>query len=100
MVTLADDRDLVVIRIRATGRKEGTRTEVVLDLLDFYDEETGFTAMERTTGWDAAIVAGMMARGQTPRGAVPVELAVPPALFVQELAKRGIQVQTKISALE
>jgi len=34
------------------------------------------------------------ARGQTPRGAVPVELAVPPDLFVQELSKRGIEVKT------
>jgi lysine 6-dehydrogenase len=100
MVTFPEDRDLVVIRIRATGRKEGRRAEVVLDLLDFYDEETGFTAMERTTGWDGAIVAGMMARGQTPRGAVPVEVAVQPALFVQELAKRGIQVETKVAFLE
>jgi lysine 6-dehydrogenase len=100
MVTFPEDEDLVVIRIRATGRREGTPAEVVLDLIDFYDQETGFTAMERTTGWDAAIVAGMMARGQTPRGAVPVELAVPPALFVQELAKRGIHVQTRIAALD
>jgi lysine 6-dehydrogenase len=67
--------------------------------MDFYDEETGFTAMERTTGWDAAIVAGMMARGQTARGAVPVELAVPPDLFVQELARRGIDLQTSINLL-
>jgi lysine 6-dehydrogenase len=100
MVTFPNDKDVVVIRIRATGRKEGRPTEVTLDLVDFYDDETGFTAMERTTGWDAAIVAGMMARGQTPRGAVPVELAVPPVLFVQELAKRGIQVHTKVAALE
>ena len=100
LVTYPNDRDVVVIRIRATGRKEGRPTEVILDLMDFYDEETGFTAMERTTGWDAAIVAGMMARGQTPRGAVPVELAVPPDLFVQELAKRGIHVRTKVAAIE
>jgi lysine 6-dehydrogenase len=100
MVTFPDDRDVVVIRIRATGRKGGRPAEVLLDLMDFYDEETGFTAMERTTGWDGAIVAGMMARGQTPRGAVPVELAVPPALFVEELAKRGIQVNTQVTILE
>lgn len=100
LVTFPDDKDVVVIRIRATGRKEGRATEIVLDLMDLYDEQTGFTAMERTTGWDAAIVAGMMARGQTPRGAVPVERAVPPALFVEELAKRGIQVQTKFAPLE
>ena len=100
LVSFADDKDVVVIRIRATGRRDGRRAEVVLDLMDFYDEKTGFSAMERTTGWDAAIVAGMMARGQTPRGAVPVELAVPPRLFVEELAKRGIQVQTKVSVAD
>ena len=99
LVTYPDDKDVVVIRIRAVGRKDGRPTEAVLDLMDFYDERTGFTAMERTTGWDAAIVAGMMARGKTPRGAVPVELAVPAELFVQELAKRGIVVQTRVSTL-
>lgn len=99
MVTYPEDKDVVVIRIRATGLKDGKPTEVILDLMDFYDEETGFTAMERTTGWDGAIVAEMMARGQTPRGAVPVELSVPPALFVEELARRGIQVRTKVSPM-
>jgi lysine 6-dehydrogenase len=99
LVTCPEARDLVVIRIRATGRKDGRPAEVILDLFDWYDEETGFTAMERTTGWDAAIVAGMMARAQTPRGAVPVELAVPPDLFVQELSKRGIEIRSKVMSL-
>jgi lysine 6-dehydrogenase len=99
LVTYPDDKDVVVIRIRAVGRKDGRNSEVILDLMDFYDEETGFTAMERTTGWDAAIVAGMMARGQTPRGAIPVELSVPADLFVQELARRGIGVETRVRSL-
>jgi lysine 6-dehydrogenase len=95
IVTYPEDKDVVVIRIRATGRKDDLPAEVVLDLMDLYDEETGFTAMERTTGWDAAIVAAMMARGQTSRGAVPVEVAVPPGLFVQELSRRGIEVKVR-----
>jgi len=99
LVTFRQDRDVVVIRVRATGLKGGRPTEAVVELMDFYDERSGFTAMERTTGWDGAIVAGMMARGQTPRGAVPVELAVPPALFVQELARRGIEVKTEVKPL-
>ena len=98
-VTFPGDKDVVVIRIRATGRKGGRPMEAILDLMDFFDEETGFTAMERTTGWDGAIVAGMMARGQTSRGAVPVELAVPPDLFVQELGKRGIEIKTRVAPL-
>jgi lysine 6-dehydrogenase len=99
LVTFPGEKDLVVIRVKATGLKAGQPTEVLLDLADSYDEETGFTAMERTTGWDGAIVAGMMARGQTPRGAVPVELAVSPDLFVDELAKRGIRVHTQVRTL-
>lgn len=100
LVTFPGDRDVCVIRIRASGRKEGRPAEVLLEMMDYYDQETGFTAMERTTGWDGAIVAAMMARGQTPRGALPVELAVPPDLFVQELARRGIQVQTTVRFLD
>jgi lysine 6-dehydrogenase len=99
LVTFPQDKDVVVIRIRATGLKDSQPAEVILDLTDFYDDETGFTAMERTTGWDGAIVAGMMARGQTPRGAVPLELSVAPDLFVQELAKRGIEVRTQVRSM-
>lgn len=97
MVRIPGEKDVVVIRIRATGKKAGRPASVTLNLMDWYDDDTGFTAMERTTGWDGAIVAGMMARGQTPRGAKPVELAVPPALFIEELAKRGIRVTTEVA---
>jgi lysine 6-dehydrogenase len=99
LVTFPEDRDVCAIRVRATGRKDGRPAEALVEMIDFYDEATGFTAMERTTGWDAAIVAAMMARGQTPRGAVPVELAVPPDLFVEELAKRGIEVKARVAPL-
>jgi lysine 6-dehydrogenase len=98
MVTFPADRDVVVIRILASGLKDGRPAQAVLDLMDFYDEETGFTAMERTTGWDGAIVASMMARGQIPRGAVPRELSVPTAEYVQELARRGIEVQMRVES--
>ncbi len=96
MVTYPEDKDVVVIRILAKGRKGGRPAEAVLELMDFYDDATGFTAMERTTGWDGAIVAEMMARGQTPKGAVPVEKAVDPALFVAELERRGIHVRAEV----
>ncbi|HZU70813.1 MAG TPA: saccharopine dehydrogenase C-terminal domain-containing protein [Ktedonobacteraceae bacterium] len=88
-----DDRDMVIVRVLARGLKNGQEKEIVIDLLDYYDESTGFTAMERTTGWHAAIMAGFVVRGQTPRGAVPVELAIPGSRFVEELRKRGFDLQ-------
>ena len=89
-------RDVVLIRTLATGRHHGKAAEAQVDLVDYYDELTGFTAMERTTGWDGAIVAQMMARGETPRGAVPVELAVNPAKFVAQLRQRGFAVTEEV----
>ncbi len=93
------EKDLVVIKVKCVGKKDGKKSEVVLDLIDYYDESTGFTAMERTTGWDASIVAIMMAQGKIKRGAIPVELAVPGDYFVAELERRGITLTVKINEL-
>ncbi|GAH41893.1 unnamed protein product, partial [marine sediment metagenome] len=95
-VTIPGDKDLVVIRVKCLGQKDGKDAEVILDLIDYFDEHTGFTAMERTTGWDASIVAIMMAQGKIQKGAIPIELAMPGDYFVEELAKRGIKVTVKI----
>jgi lysine 6-dehydrogenase len=62
-------------------------------MLDRFDEKTGFSAMERTTGFHAAIVAQAIARGEVPAGALPPERAVSAARMVEELARREIQVE-------
>jgi len=99
-VTFPEDKDMVVIRVKCVGENNGRPVEAVVDLMDFYDETTGFTAMERTTGWDIAIVAIMMADGRAQKGAVPLELAISSPDFVQELRKRGIQVEERIKYLD
>ena len=81
--------DLVIVRVLAKGRRGGQPAEVVVELIDRFDEETGFTAMERTTGWDGSIKAIMNAHGVTPRGAHPAEIAVPGPLYAEELRRRG-----------
>ena len=98
-IRLSGEKDVAILRIRCAGEKNNRMHEVVLDVVDFYDEQTGFTAMERTTGWHASIVAIMMARGETPRGAKPLEIAVPGAPFVREMKRRGIKLTEKINSL-
>jgi lysine 6-dehydrogenase len=90
-VKLAGEKDVVALRVRCVGRKDDRPAEAILEMLDYYDDETQFSAMERTTGWSASIVAIMMAQGETPRGAKPLETAVPGHLFVKELEQRGIK---------
>jgi lysine 6-dehydrogenase len=84
------DRDLVVVRAIIRGVKDGRPVTRQFDIMDFHDEETGFSAMERTTGFSAAVVCEMVAHGQVPVGAHPLEQAIPGKPFVDALVQRGI----------
>ena len=92
-ISFPDDPDLVVLRVHCRGETE----EVQLDLMDFYDEATGFSAMEKTTAFPAAIVTAMIAKGELERGVVPLERAVPPGPFVAELGRRGFRLTETIT---
>jgi lysine 6-dehydrogenase len=96
-VTFPGDRDTVIVRVKAVGKKNGRDAEAVVEVIDCFDEATGFTAMERCTGWSAAIVTEMMAKGQTPCGAGGVETQVPARLFVEELRRRGLSVSEQVT---
>ncbi len=99
-VTFPGDRDMVIVRVEAVGKKDGKDAKALVQVIDRYDDETDFTAMERCTGWSAAIVAEMMARGGTPQGAGGVETQVPARPFVEELRKRGFNATEKVTSLE
>ncbi len=92
--------DLVIVRVLATGKKDGCQAQARLDLIDRYDEATGFTAMERTTGWDGSLKAIMNAQGVTPRGVNPAELAVPGPQYAAELRKRGFSLTETLTIVK
>lgn len=96
-ISFPQDRDLVVLRVLCSGEDtEGRHVDAKLDVIDFQDQETGFRAMERMTGFPAAIVAHLMAAGQTPRGAVPLERSVDGAAFVAAWRRRGLPLSESI----
>jgi lysine 6-dehydrogenase len=85
-----DEPDAVLVRVEFHGGGKRLR----YDIIDRFDPETGLSAMMRTTAFPASIVALMMARNQTTsKGALPQERCIPPQLFMDELAKRKIEVQ-------
>ena len=97
-VTFPDDNDRVIVRVLARGRKDGANADAWVELVDERDSETGFTAMERCTGWAAAIVVEMAARGEIPLGSAGVERQVPAAPYVEQLRLRGLEVKERIDA--
>jgi lysine 6-dehydrogenase len=83
-------RDVCVMRAVGVGEKGGRPARVTVDLVDRYDEATGFSGMERLTGWHAAIMMGLQARGRIAPGAHRMEQAVRAAEVMAELERRGI----------
>ena len=93
------DRDCLVMKVIVKGEKDGRKKRIVYDLLEYEDSVTGFSAMQRTTGFSAAVILEMLAQGQVgQKGVVPVEKAVSGEKFLEEIRRRGILVHEKIEA--
>lgn len=58
------EEDLTVMRIIVEGIKDGKSRKYTWDLLDYYDQQTKWTSMSRTTAFPCAIVARMIANGE------------------------------------
>ncbi len=91
-------KDIAIIQVKATGKKNGNNSTLFIDLLDYYDESTGFTAMERLTGWHCAIMMGFQVRGEIEPGSKPVETAILASKFMSAIKERNIQYQIRYSS--
>jgi len=92
------ERDVAVIRIDVSGKKDGIKKRVVLQIIDRRDLETGFTAMSRCVGYTASIGAQMIGSGALRRRGLLSPLRdVPYDIFKQELQKRGINISEEIT---
>jgi lysine 6-dehydrogenase len=87
-------RDLVALRVVVSGKKNGAAASKSFELVDKYDEEHEISAMMRTTGYSLSITGLMQARGQvTPPGVHTPDECIPPASYIAELRKRGIDIK-------
>lgn len=90
-LTKPEGRDLVALRVVVRGRNG---SQAAWQLLDFYDEGHGISAMMRTTGFSLAITGLMQVDGRvTARGVQTPDVAVPFGPYVGELARRGVRVR-------
>lgn len=90
----ADEPDYVLVRLEFVGKKDDEIKKLRYDIVDKQDDETGLSAMMRTTAFPASIIAQMMARGEVlMRGATPQEKAIDAEKFVAELDRRNIKIK-------
>lgn len=88
-----NDRDQCFLRGEADGVRDGKRVRLRVDIHDLEDPETGFTSMQRLTGFCIAIHAIALAGGELPLGALRYEEALPGARVLDEMAKRGVSIR-------
>lgn len=90
----AEVDDVVLLRVVVKGVRKGVAKTIRYELIDRADKRTGLTAMMRTTGFSAAVVALLLARGQVPvQGVFTGENGVPPDKFIAEFRKRGMKLR-------
>ena len=86
-----DGHDLVALRVEVRSR---SGRKVVWQLLDYFDEAHGISAMMRTTGYSLAITGLMQVDGRiTAKGVHTPDEAVPFQAYVDELKKRRIEIR-------
>jgi lysine 6-dehydrogenase len=94
----ADVQDVCVMRVRCDGIKDGRSASAIVELIDRYDPKTGFTAMQRLTGWHASLMLIAAVTGQIPVGVTSVERALPGPAVVDEIRRRGFALRTELRA--
>jgi lysine 6-dehydrogenase len=93
-LTKPDGRDLVALRVVAEGKKGGKKKKIGWELVDYYDEKTDISAMERSTGYSLSITGQMQARGEIGKsGVFTPDEAIPAEKYIAELAKRGVMIR-------
>ncbi len=98
-LTQPEIKDVAIIRIKCVGEKEGKNVEAIVELLDYYDEETGFTAMQRLTGWHASLVAILATKGKIDRGVISIE-KIPSKVIVDDAKRRGFSIEKRVDLID
>ncbi len=96
VIDFPDDPDLVVLRVCCSGTDNGRECTATIDIIDYEDQESGFTAMERMTAYPASIACIAMAEGRVAAGAVPLERALESTYVYERLPARGIHPRMRI----
>ena len=88
-------KDIGIMRAIGIGQKDGKEASVTVDIVDRFDEETGFTAMERLTGFHCAAMMNFQAHQKVGAGTHRMELAVSATEMMEALRERGIKYETR-----
>jgi lysine 6-dehydrogenase len=85
-------KDLVAMRVVVEGSHGAGPHTVTYEMLDFYDEELGVTAMMRATGYSLAAIVRLQVQGAIRPGVHTPWECVPADTYVRVLGERGVRI--------
>lgn len=89
-------RDLVIGRVTVDGKVDGEQTRLVYELYDEFDDETGMSAMARTTALPGVKIGQLALSNRLRSGVTPAEGDVPLDPILDFLNDRGINVAQRV----
>ena len=97
------DRDITILLVGVSGKSKSVNIKVTYDMVDIYDEEKGITSMAKTTGYTAAIVLRMLARGDIKQKGIQWPVRVIRGQLFEELLRslreRGVMVTETVTKI-
>jgi len=93
----SDEPEVTLLRV------EAHHDDVVasFSMIDYTDPATGLTSMIRTTAWPASIMLQMLIAGEiAKRGGIRQEMDVPAQLFLNEMARREVEINYRIESTQ
>lgn len=94
---LGAKQDAVLLRVTVSGSKKEEDLAYMYEMVTVKDQETGVTAMARATAYTISVVAQMIGSGLIEkRGSYPPELIVPGQEYIEEMAKRGVEIKETV----
>jgi len=98
-LALRKEKDLTLLRVEVSGKKDGKTTRHRFQMVDHYDSRHGITSMARTTAYPCSIAAQILASGRIQRkGLVPPEIAFKADLrdeLLDYVEERGMIIEPK-----
>ncbi|MAV65109.1 MAG: hypothetical protein CMG00_07970 [Candidatus Marinimicrobia bacterium] len=94
-LTTSLNKDICLMRVMVKGSHENREKTTIVDIEEMYDEETGFLAMEKWTGWHASIVMIEIMNKNIGSGAIPIEKALSGNIFYKRALDRSYNIKIK-----
>ncbi len=99
-----EDKDVLLMRIQVSGKKNSTRIMHTYEVVDYFDKQRNITAMGRSTAYTAFAVIKLMIENKiSKKGLIPPEILGMHKKLFQEiqftLKKRNLEINCKVEEI-